>query len=393
MKLAFDLDDPLLALAAWSRITEPGDLAAGQLLEMFPPNQALAAIVSDSKEAVNSLECWRQAVGSQAAEKALARWMPRLVQVDPERQLRALRALGGSLLGPQDAGWPQGLDNLGPGRPIALWVRAGDGVAATLGSRLQPAVAIVGTRASTAYGELVTGQFVRDFVAHGWSIVSGGAFGIDAAAHRAALAEGGFTVAIMAGGVDRPYPSGNERMLLQIASEGALISEVPPGSAPRRERFLSRNRLIAAMSLATVVTESSWRSGSHRTARVAAELMRAVGAVPGPVTTASSAGCHKLIREGVATLVTGADEVRELASPMGSVALFEPEVLAGPLDNLSSLERQVFDSMPARSAATLTALVLASGLSTAEVMAGLSQLERSGRAAHDGNSWRRTVRR
>ncbi|MDR1393204.1 MAG: DNA-processing protein DprA [Bifidobacteriaceae bacterium] len=330
--------------------------------------------------------------GGGGLERARARWLPRLEGLDPGRELRAIEALGGGLLLPDDPGWPVGLNDLEDAAPFCLWVRSEAGLLDALGGCLTRAVAVVGMRACTAYGETVTAQIAADLVAHGVTVVSGGAFGVDAAAHRAALAAGGLTVSVMAGGVDRFYPAGNERLLGAVAAQGAVISELPPGAAPRRERFLQRNRLIAAITAVTVVTESGWRSGAHRTARDAAGLMRPVAAVPGPVTAASSAGCHKLIREGVATLVTNADEVLELAGPLGLVGQPEPETDWGVLDGMTASDRQIFDALPRSRGATPTAVVLAGGLSTAETMACLSRLERDGRAVYDNGLWRRRTR-
>ncbi|MDR0627421.1 MAG: DNA-processing protein DprA [Bifidobacteriaceae bacterium] len=374
----FDCDDPILARAAWSRIAEPADQEAGALVQSLGPSAALRWLFGDRPEPMD-----------ERLSRARERWRPRLDGLDPKRELKALARLGGCLLTPEQPGWPSGLDDLGYRAPFSLWVRADRDTALGLGDRLRPAVAIVGTRASTAYGEMVTASIVSDLAERGVAIVSGGAFGIDAAAHRAALAVDGFTVAVMAGGVDRLYPLGNETLLKAVAAAGAVISELPPGAAPRRERFLSRNRLIAAMGAATVVTEAGWRSGSQRTANDAAELLRAVAAVPGPVTAAQSAGCHRLIRQGVATLVTGADEVRELMAPLGLVTLVEPTVGAGPIDGLAPNERLVFDSLPLRRSASLSALVSASGLPTPQVMASLARLERSGRAEQSGGTWRK----
>ncbi|MDR2348692.1 MAG: DNA-protecting protein DprA, partial [Bifidobacteriaceae bacterium] len=432
----FDIDDPVLARAAWSRLAEPGDRDAIRLVQAVGPSSALRWVVSgrelappDRGERSAPLaarpapvalaagpdmgvrpggrsgerppEGAHMAVRAAspsggdadsavpASERARARWLTRLEGLDPRRELRVLAALGGRLLAPDGPGWPSGLADLGEAAPICLWARGAPEILDDLEASLRPAVAVVGSRAATAYGELVTAQIVADLVGHGVAVVSGGAFGIDAAAHRAALGAGGLTVAVMAGGVDRLYPAGNETLLEAVLAAGAVISEVAPGGAPRRERFLARNRLIAALGEVTVVTESGWRSGAHRTARDAAALLRPVAAVPGPVTAASSAGCHKLIREGVATLVTAADEVRELLAPLGTVSLTEPEVGAGPLDGLAPPERQVLDSLPKARSATLTAVVAASGLSTPEVMAALSRLERAGRVDEAGGLWRR----
>jgi DNA processing protein len=399
MSLEFDVEDPVLARAAWSRIAEPGDTDASGLVRAVGPSAALRWLNSVGDGRGTDLtpvipggpgsRTRPSAGGGGGLARACARWLPRLEGLDPRRELRVLAALGGRLLTPDLPGWPEGLRDLGDAAPICLWALGAEDALVRLDRRLTPAVAVVGLRASTAYGETVTGRMVADLVERGVAIVSGGAFGVDAVAHRAALASDGFTVAVMAGGVDRLYPAGNEPLLRAVVEHGAVVSEVPPGGAPRRERFLSRNRLIAALASVTVVTESGWRSGSHRTAREAAQLMRPVGAVPGPVTAASSAGCHRLIREGVATLVTGADEVAELMAPLGLSPLIEPEVGGGPLDGLAPADRQVFDSLPKTRGATLTAVVTASGLATPEVMAALARLERSGRAAEAGGLWRR----
>ncbi|MDR1442799.1 MAG: DNA-processing protein DprA [Bifidobacteriaceae bacterium] len=379
MGWVFDIEDPRAARAAWSRIAEPGDREAGALVQSLGPTGALRWLIGDARG---------RDAGAVAA-KHRERWRNRLEGLDPRRELHALGALGGWLLIPEDEGWPEGLNDLGAEAPFCLWVRAAEGLAPVLGQRLCPSVSVVGSRASSAYGELVTATMAGDLAGRGVTIVSGGAFGIDAAAHRAALGAGGLTLAVMAGGVDRLYPLGNERLLAAVASEGAVISELPPGAAPRRERFLARNRLIAALGQVTVVTEAAWRSGAHRTAHVAAELLRPVAAVPGPVTAAQSAGCHRLIRQGVATLVTGADEVRELMAPLGLVTLEDPVVAKGPLDGLPDSDRQVLDSLPLRRGATVTAVVVASGLATPQVMASLGRLERAGRAVQAGGLWRK----
>ncbi|MDR2374644.1 MAG: DNA-processing protein DprA [Bifidobacteriaceae bacterium] len=384
MRLPFDLDDPILARAAWSRIAEPADRQALALVAAAGPAAALRWLAGTGRVGADRPD------GIGGLEQARERWRARLDGLDPRRELDALARLGGWLAIPEAAGWPEALADLGAETPFCLWVRTGALGPAELPERLTPAVSVVGARAATAYGESVAAGLVGDLAARGVGIVSGGAFGIDAAAHRTALAVGGVTVAVMAGGVDRLYPQGNERLLAAVVADGAVVSELPPGAAPRRERFLSRNRLIAALSQVTVVVEAGWRSGAHRTAGVAAELLRPVAAVPGPVTAASSAGCHRLIRQGIATLVTGADEVRELLAPLGSAPLAEPSAQPGLLDGLAPADRQVLDSLPLRQGVTVTALVMSSGLSAPQAMAALSRLERSGRAEQSDGLWRRS---
>lgn len=196
---------------------------------------------------------------------------------------------------------------LGPDQPIALWVR---------GSLSGPhpgrsaGVGLIGARACTAYGAAVATELASGVVTDGHAVVSGGAYGIDAAAHRAALLEGGRTVAVLPGGLDRPYPAGHRDLLEQVAASGALISEIVPGATPTRHRLEQRGRLIAALAQAVVVVEAGVRSGSLTTANLAMEFGRSVGAVPGPVTSPSSAGCHELIREHGASVVTGITDIR-----------------------------------------------------------------------------------
>jgi DNA processing protein len=216
-------------------------------------------------------------------------------------------ALKLTFLIPGDAHWPLGFSDLNDAAPLGLWV-AGDPAELSADS-----VAIVGARSSTHYGEWAAADIAAGIAASGWAVVSGGAYGIDAAAHRGALAARGKTVAVLAGGVDVAYPRSNELLFRAIVEHGALISESPPGSQPLRHRFLVRNRLIAAMSRATVVVEARIRSGASATAGHAASLGRDVMAVPGPITAASSAGCHQLIRDG-AVLVTSAADVFELVA-------------------------------------------------------------------------------
>ncbi|WP_127820059.1 DNA-processing protein DprA, partial [Microbacterium sp. CPCC 204701] len=239
---------------------------------------------------------------------ARKRWLPRLSAQAVGDALRIATARGVQLVTRRDPDWPDQLDDLGPHAPMCLWVR---GRASAL-SELRPSVAVVGARAATRYGDHVAMEIAADLAGSGVPVVSGGAYGIDGAAHRAALNVGGLTVALLAGGADRAYPAGHTQLIDDIARTGAVVSEVPCGSAPTKWRFLQRNRLIAAITDATVVVEAGWRSGSLNTAGHAAALSRGLGAVPGPVTSAASAGCHRLLRECGAECVTSGQDVREL---------------------------------------------------------------------------------
>lgn len=292
---------------------------------------------------------------------------------------------GGRLLVPGEESWPAAVDDL-PDPPWCLWM-VGSACPAGLARN---SVAIVGARACTDYGQRVAQDLAYEVGGHGVTITSGGAFGIDAAAHQAALAADAPVLAVMAGGLDRFYPSANTDLLRQVAASGVVLAEVPPGTAPMRSRFLRRNRLIAALGNGTVVVEAGWRSGALSTARAANDLLRPVGAVPGPVTSATSAGCHRLIREAEAVLVTGAQEVLELIRPVGTVDEHEPAVQPGLLDDLSPEQAKVLDALPARAGAAFDPLVRASGLAPAQVSAALGLLELGGQVHRSGANWLRS---
>jgi DNA processing protein len=286
-------DSDTLARAAWTVIAEPQDGDAGRLIAAVGAEDAIHLILSTHHETYEEIPL----------ENLRARVATRNIGT-LRRILDGSVRLGIELLTPSHPDWPHRLDDLGTGAPYALWVR---GNSALLGAVEQ--VAVVGARAATGYGEHVTMEISAGLVDRGYQIVSGAAYGIDGMAHRATLAAHGQTVAYLAGGVDRYYPSGHEALLTRIAESGAVVSELPVFSAPTKWRFLARNRLIAASAKATVVVEAGWRSGSLNTAGHAIALGRPVGAVPGPVTSAASAGCHRLIREHGAVLVTSAEEV------------------------------------------------------------------------------------
>lgn len=226
-------------------------------------------------------------------------------------------------------------------------------------------MALVGARAATGYGEHVTMEASAGLVDRGFAIVSGAAYGIDGMAHRAALASRGRTIAFLAGGVDRFYPSGHDALLNRIVEHGVVASELPCGSAPTRWRFLQRNRLIAAASQATVVLEAGWRSGALNTAHHANDAGHPVGAVPGPVTSAASAGCHRLIRDGEAVLVTSVDDMAQLVGPIQA----DPEE-SGPRENT-----RVLDALSTRAPRSADDIAARAGISVAEAQSELGRLE------------------
>lgn len=391
-------DDVVLARAAWSRLAEPGDVVAGALVAALGPVDALAWLRETAGHGdQGSPGLGRQGVGplhgaaAARLDAAVRRWAPRLADLDPGRDLAAVERRGGTLLVPGDPDWPRRLDDLGPAAPHVLWV-LGEPSAPSAGR----AAAVIGARAATAYGEHVGGEIAAGLGTAGVTVVSGGAYGIDATAHRAALAGGHSTVAVLAGGVDRFYPAGNARLLAAVVEAGALVSEVPPGAAPSRARFLQRNRLIAALAGATVVVEAAWRSGTLSTAAHATRLLRPVGAVPGPVTSALSAGCHRLLREGAAVCVTDAAEVLELLDEIGREAPAElrraRQVRHDELDDLEPDLRAVLEVLPVRGGASVEGLARVAGLAPAQVRAALGRLELAGRVSRAGERWTRVGR-
>ena len=238
-----------------------------------------------------------------------ARTIEKLRVSSADQLLQSISDAKATFLTPADSTWPQSVNDLAA-PPIALVVK-GDPALLTGDS-----LAIVGTRNPTQYGVRIAQDFAAGFVDRDWSIISGGAYGIDAAAHKGALVAEGITIAVIAAGIDINYPAGNARLFAEIAELGCLVSEVAPGTPAIPSRFLTRNRLIAALSNATLVVEAAFRSGSLRTARDAAELLRPVMAIPGPITSPVSEGCHRLIGERAAEIVTSVADAVEFLAPM-----------------------------------------------------------------------------
>ena len=284
-------------------LSEPGDIITGTLVARLGAAETVRLITSGVR-LPNGIdpaegELWRRRLAPRINPGQIER-----IQADMERH--DLR-----LLTPEDIDWPGELQQLSTSAPIALWLR---GDPSRLSVPLPGRVAIVGARAATAYGSQVATELASDLASQGRVILSGGAYGIDGSAHRAATAtHPGSTVAVLAGGLDRVYPVGHEQLFERIEqSGGLLVSELPPGSTPTRWRFLQRNRILAALSAATVIVEAGHRSGSLNVAGQAHSLGRPVGAVPGPVTSPASAGCHRLVQEGIASLVIDAQDVTDL---------------------------------------------------------------------------------
>jgi len=389
-------DDDRLARAHLSRVAEPGDRSlpwqSGE--EDRTPVQVVAAL--------------RRGRGPEV-------WLARHARLgEPTVELVSTAARRGiRVLVPGDPTWPRGLDDLadlgprtGPdgGVPACLWLR---GELAPQDDA-PPAASLVGARACTAYGEHVAEDLAAGLVQRGWTVVSGAAYGIDAAAHRGALAVDGsspVTVAVLAGGVDRASPAGHEQLLRSVLDRGgAVVAELPPGTRPAAYRFLLRNRLIAAWSRGVVVVEASHRSGALNTARTAADLSRQVAVVPGPVTSTMSAGTNRLLRDG-ASCVVDADDVAELLGPVGTLPLglrgSAPATaeaghgsrVGDEVAHLGPGAVRVWQALGSRRPRDVEQLVVQVGLGHREVASALAVLELDGAVTRSDGGWRRGVAR
>jgi DNA processing protein len=384
-----------LARATWTTVAEPGDRMAGMLIATLGAAGALQRVASGAAAEYVAAELRAAGRGAMSAgdvDKALARWRPRLSADAALLALERAHRCGARLLVPDDSNWPNAVGDLDDHAPIALWFRGTDAALFAV----DDSISLVGARAATGYGEHVTMEAAAGLVDRGYAIVSGAAYGIDGMAHRAALASRGTTVAFLAGGVDRFYPSGHDALLGRIAETGAVLSELPCGEPPTKWRFLQRNRLIAAASRATVVMEAGWRSGSLNTAGHAAALGRPLGAVPGPVTSAASAGCHRLIREFEAVCVTGPEDIAALV-PLDSLPItVDPvpgKVSSGGRTRLGdrpSLQLRVLDALSTRSPRTSADIAARAGLAVATVQSTLGVLQLESAVVEGERGW--TVR-
>jgi DNA processing protein len=373
-----------LARAALTHLAEPADPALGALLEICEPTEILAAIKADMLPGTGP-GCGDSPASRKALQRALGRWRARLPGLPGDDDIAAACRDGITLVCPGDPQWPDRLDDLGTARPYALWLRGRAGLPAAC----QRSVSVVGSRAATGYGAHVAGEIAADLAEQGWAVVSGGAYGIDAAAHRGALAGRSATIAVLACGVDYPYPAGHANLFAEIAADGLVVSEWPPGRHPARLRFLIRNRVIAALTCGTVIVEAGQRSGALNTARHAAELGRPLMAVPGPVTSAQSAGCHQIIREWGATLITRAADIIEMLSPFAAIQA--PTPLPGPpspRDELDPDSARVLDALPARGGAGPSTIAAEAGVDLDTVLRSLGLLAGSGFIERCDRGWR-----
>jgi DNA processing protein len=353
-----------------------------------PPCPELAALAAD----VGPVEAAAAVRSGSVSDRLAPLVEARRGQDSAAKDLDMLAARGGRLVTPEDDEWPylaftsfggaEVRKKPGGAPPMVLWALG----PARLDEIAERSAALVGTRAATAYGEHVAAEFAGGLVERDVAVVSGGAFGIDGTAHRATLAADGTTAAVLAGGIDIPYPAGHSALLHRISATGLLVTEYPPGVWPARHRFLTRNRLVAALSRATVVVEAGLRSGAANTASWADAMGRAVCAVPGPVTSAASAGCHQLLRRG-GLLVTRADEIVEIVGCSGELAE-EPEHPVSRLDELSEGERLVYEALPARGLRSVEQISVGSGLPVERVLGPLALLEIAGLVEMIDGRWR-----
>ncbi len=354
-----------------------------------PPAPALAGFVAEAGPCRAAEAVRRGKVPPGVAKEVEAR----ADHVSGERLLAAADEAGVRIVVPEDDEWPvavfagladaRSVELPGMAEPLALWVRGSAATRDVLGT----GVAVVGARAASGYGEHVAAEFGHGLTRAGFAVVSGAAYGVDGAAHRGALAAGGATAAFLACGADIDYPAGHARLLRVITEQGLVVSEYPPGTPPRKHRFLVRNRLIAASGRATVVVEAGARSGATNTANSADALGKPVLAVPGPVTSQNSVGCHELVRSGRAVLATRVEDVLELLNPLVGAVPCGPSVPERRTDDLSSAAQRVHDALRGADGAAAEEVARDCGLPLREVRALLPELELAGLAVRTERGW------
>lgn len=367
-------DEDRWARVALARVAESGD-------------RALAAEVAEQ----GAVMVLRRVADGTSPLPWVERYRARVPDVDLARLHASASAVGARVVCPGDEEWPPSVDLLSEldgatsGPPLVLWVRG----PLHLADAAKRAVAVVGARAATEYGREVATQLGFDLAERGVSVVSGAAYGIDGAAHRGALAAGGVTVAVLGCGIDRAYPSGHDRLIAQIAAQGLVISESPPGAPPSRTRFLTRNRLIAALSDGVVIVEAALRSGALNTVNWATQLSRQTMAVPGPVTSPLSAGAHRCVIDRDARLVTDAADVLELVGAAGEAMQDARRAPVSERDRLPPAAAAVLDALPTRAPRDAGQLAVAAGVPLGVAIGALGQLQADGWVTRDANGWRR----
>ncbi|MFD7707594.1 DNA-processing protein DprA [Streptomyces sp. NPDC059786] len=365
-------DGERLARVVLARVLEPGDEIGGRWVRELGAEEVARRLTRGGDRLPGVSETrWKGLRG----RAALAR---------PERDLTQARDAGARYVCPGDGEWPAQLDTLGDGRPIGLWVRGRP----SLRMWALRSVAVVGARACSEYGAHMAATLGAGLAERGWVVVSGGAYGVDGAAHRGALGAGGATVAVLACGVDRPYPRGHTQLIGRIAEQGLVVGELPPGDHPTPSRFLQRNRVIAALTRGTVVVEAAYRSGALVTARAAQRLGRFAMGVPGPATSALSAGVHELLRGG-AVLVTDAAEIGELVGEIGELAPGRHGPVL-PRDLLEPGTARVLSALPGRGVAGADRIALGAGTTEDDAVGRLYELRALGFVERHGDGWKLT---
>jgi DNA processing protein len=375
------------ARVALSFLAKPGDPVLGAALRTRTAREVLGLVTGadDDGEALPADQA-----EDAALSRAVQRWRDRLGEIPGMARLAAWQDSGLRLVMPGDTEWPTQLDDLGDTRPLLLWLRG----SADLRLTCVNSVAIVGSRAATGYGQHVAVELAAVLAEKGVGVVSGGAFGIDASSHRGALAADGSTVAVLAGGLEFGYPRGHSELFVAIAAQGLLVSECPPDRGPTRPGFLIRNRIIAALSRGTVVVEAALRSGALNSARHARELCRQVMAVPGPVTSEQSAGCHELIRDYGAMCVTCAADVlghTGLAGGELSDVLSSGGPRSGPAtprDKLDPVALSVLEEVPVRGGRGPASIAVRAGVDLDTALGCLGALASDGFVERCGLGWR-----
>lgn len=362
-----------------SLISEPGDIQMREALVRHGADDVVAACIDGVP-----LD----------ADFPKPAWIQRAAELErlSDTALAAAERSGMRWVEPGHAQWPDQLDALDNGEPVngvggaplGLWVRG----PLRLDDAVGRSVAIVGARAATTYGNQVAGDIAAEVAVEGCTVISGGAFGIDVAAHRGALAVRKPTVAVLACGADVVYPRAHANVLARIADTGLLVSEQPPGQSPMRGRFLTRNRLIAALARGTIVVEAARRSGALNTLNWAQRCGRVAMGVPGPVTSRASVGVHHAIRAGGVILVTRSQEVLEAIATVGTVDATLPWVPPTGTDRLSVSALRIFEQVPASASLSSAEIAERVPCRVDEVRLALSALADAGFVVEDADSWR-----
>ena len=391
------VDQKLLqARAGLTQVIEPADALGVVAAQAWGPPRLLEIV----EGATPSQQDWKALTahdpyGEELAQKirrnlgeGIERWRRRSKYLKPDEALKYIARIGGRFVTPEDQHWPAALADLGVTEPLGLWLLGNGDIPSA-----ETTLGLVGSREATHYGEAATKMLAEKARHMGITVLSGGAYGIDAQAHRQALAAQGSgipTVGVVAGGLDRLYPAGNTDLLREITRDGVLITEMPPGMRPNRYRFLNRNRLIAALSAVTIVVEARYRSGALNTANHAHDLGRVVGAVPGSIHVPSSAGCHRLIKETPTMLI---DDPTDLESLFGQPSTAEASASrvedSRDHDILTVEELLVFEALPVQNRTTIEHLCGITGLAVPMIMGILTKLERHKLAEQEAGRWRK----